>query len=286
MSFLVNFKNRFKSIKQRVAGRIGQYFSFLKTNLWAGIIFYIILIAPPLLVLSIVVVGPLFLDPFTSVRDDPQTAVQIDPTLVRLQTDEYFFLSQLKLAKSDSIGLVIDLIDSSAILQIKGVKIRECKIRQIKMGRAFRKMQRENQMLVWLSLPFTLEKEWSTVPKAPIKIKKAPKDTAEANQMIDTTRTVEKSDVYCTIRFDRNCILRMNQIESPSLIGRVRYFYYYLRREIFYFQEAFHSLFHLRLSSPPLWIELVLTQNDIKAIYRALPKNGGMALRLYGDGGR
>jgi hypothetical protein len=200
--------------------------------------------------------------------------------MASLQIDQAFWQARLQLAKGDSISLAVDLIDSVASLEAKGVVMRRCEILRYRSSGLTRRWRSQGRLHQWLASPFMLEKELATLPKAPIRIKEAPRDTIEASESKGEDLPIEQRDAEFTLHFDRNLSLFVEQAQAPSFRGRLREFWYNVHRT---FGAAEDALVDLLLFRPPqhrIWIEIELSREDAKAIYRALPHRAGLALRL------
>jgi hypothetical protein len=75
-------------------------------------------------------------------------------------------------------------------------------------------------------------------------------------------------------------MIKINQAHSPSLQGWLRRLLFNIKIKMNELILYGNDLYHMRVPLPILWIELTLSKNDAKAIYRALPKNTGLSLRL------
>lgn len=208
----------------------------------------------------------------------PEEAALLEK-MYRLKTEEAYSQSRLEIGRSDSISLLMNLVDSVVILDIRGVPVRVCKIQQFEASRRFSSLKKET-LLRWLSKPFRLEKEIATIPKSPIVIKEAPKDTAEANEMAFRPIPPEKEDVYFALYFSKNLHIEFDQTASPSWQGLVRKALYNARKNLYETGWAIGELTQLRLPQYPLWISIKISREDAKAIYRAVPHNARLALRI------
>jgi len=251
----------------------------------------------PLFIFIVTVALPVARNPFetaaaSEIRENPEslpdsTAAEIltgrrelAKKMAALEIDQAFLLTRLELAKKDSIGLVIDLTDSTAKLEVKGVPIRHCKILRYRHSDLARRLRGQGRLHQWLAAPFILQKELATLPKAPIRIKEAPKDTIEAAESKGEDLPIEQRDAEFTLQFDRNLTLSVEQTQPPSFAGRMREMWYGLRRNFSEARDAVTALLHLQLPQHRLWIEIELPREDAKAIYRALPTRASLALRL------
>jgi hypothetical protein len=200
--------------------------------------------------------------------------------MATLEIDQAFWQARLQLAKGDSISLSVDLMDSVASLEVKGVPMRQCKILRYRGSGVIKRLRAQGRLQPWLSTPFFLEKELATLPKAPIRIKEAPKDTIEASESKGQDLPIEHRDAEFTLHFDRSLTLVVEQAQAPSFKGRLRKFWYDLRRIFGDAGGALVAMLHLQLPQHRIWIEIELSREDAKAIYRALASRAGLALRL------
>lgn len=289
---------KFQELKQftiLLKNSISNYFRFLHDHRHVRKYFWISLLIPAILVLTFVVLLPLRIN--LPVADDQETdhdyfipdagkfeniddLKKYSKKMVDLKMEEMFLQSQLAMAKRDSINLIVNLVDSMVSLNIKGVTIRECKIHRFQLSHAFKHIKTNPLFFEWLAEPFVLEQEWATTPKVPIKIRKAPKDTNEAKKYKTEPAALDKPDVYYTMQFDRNLFLRMHQIEATTFWGGIRKWFYNKRLFLETIKDTFVAFFHLTSPETPFWIEIKISKNDALAIYRALPDNAALALKL------
>jgi len=196
------------------------------------------------------------------------------------EIEQAFLQSRLKLAQTDSIFLVIDLVDSTVSLEIKGVELRRCKVLRSSLKAEGEFMGKIGSLSDWLSAPFVLQQEHATIPKEPIRVKEAPKNAAEADLMPPEEVPVEDDVVSFWLYFDRNLSFSVKEIQPPSFGDRFRKVFNKVR-ERFHFELTELGLW-LRLKTPQsqVRISLELSREDAKAVYRALPDQAGLALRI------
>jgi len=191
-----------------------------------------------------------------------------------------FLQEELLLARDDSIGMSIDCIDSAAILQIKGVHLRCAHIANIRINLPLRYLQKRYRATAFPDAIFRLRDLWSTIPKNPIKVRKAPADSIQAGSIQSEPRQEEPTDVYCMLAFDRRLIIEIRQKEPMALRSAVKIGWYH-------FRFGLHSLgdvasFLVRRRLPESWhvLRIDVSREDARAIYRALPSKAGLVLRL------
>jgi len=197
-----------------------------------------------------------------------------------LKIDELFWKNRLEIAKKDSIYLSIDLPDSLVFLELKGVPLRSCKIEEYQITPLYSQLKNQPQFLEWLNDPFSLIDESATISKAPIKVITAPRDTIEALEQLKTEVKIEKEDIRFVLGFDRNLLLEFSQTEPPTLMGRFELVLFNILKNVTTFFKDFYSLMSLQSASQDFWIKIRISQDDAKAIYRALPKNTWAVLRF------
>ncbi len=293
---IISFSQKFITFINSVKKGFSTSFQFLNEHKHAKIYFWISLATPVVLFVVLVVILPLnvnlpvtdnqisneseFLPGNTDV-DNIEELKKYSNKMTDLKLEEMFLESQLLIAKNDSISLILDLVDSTLSLSIRGVNIRECQVNHFKMGQMFHHIKGDQRLFDWLSKPFVLQKDWATIEKVPIKIRKAPKDTIEAKKYKNEPVKLDKPDAYYTLQFDRNLIIKVHQVESNSFWGSIQKVYYNIRLYLRMLIDAFLAFFHLDTPHAPLWIELKISKNDALAIYRALPNHAALALRLH-----
>jgi hypothetical protein len=197
-----------------------------------------------------------------------------------LEIEQAFLQARLKLAQTNAVYLVIDLVDNAVSLEIKGVEVRRCKILRFNISSEDEYMRKIGILSDWLSTPFVLQQERATIPKEPIRVKEAPKDAAEADLQVDKNIPVENSIVKFSLYFDRNFLISVKEAQPPSFGNRFRNVFYKAGER--FQSETVNLGFLLRFKKPQnrVQISLELSREDAKAVYRALPNNAGLALRI------
>lgn len=213
-------------------------------------------------------------------RTDTKVLPVSEP-LRRLRSDESFWKARIDFAKKDAISLALDLVDSTATLDIRGVPVRVCRIEKIEKSSAFRFFKNKDGFRYRLSKPMIVRREAATLPKEPIRVEIAPKDTTEAAKAATRPLAPEEVDVYFTLYFDHDLAIAVRQIEKPSTRSGSRE-----KRRMNWgdrfdqAERAIAALFRSEVPQHELRIEVTLTRDDAKAIYRALGREARVALRL------
>ncbi len=287
-------RDRSSAAPRRISGWVANvvrpFFEQVRQQRQTRMIFLTAMILPASVMFVLTVLLPAGRAPFDEITNPntvnavAQNGEALPPELVEkyaaLKVDEAYWQARLKLAKSDAIQLAIDLRDSVVSLDIRGVPVHQAKIHKFKISRAVKRLRSERRLHSWLTNGFTLQKELATLPKAPIRIKEAPRDTIEASETSGEELEIETHDVHFTWHFDRQLTVFVEQVQMPSFTGIFSKGWYNFRRSLGGAGEAILSLVQLKIPRHRLWIELELSRDDAKAIYRALPKHAGLALRL------
>jgi hypothetical protein len=199
---------------------------------------------------------------------------------LRLILDEAFWKARLELSGRGAPCLAVDLVDSLAILEVRGVIVRRCKLAGIERGALVARRLQKREFRERLARPFGVLSEVGSLPKEPIQIEIAPKDTLEAQQTGPRKLVPESPDLHYILRIDGGLTLDLRQIETPAPAAfeeeeRLRW---QARKDEAW--AAFTALVQRQLPPHETVITLHLARDDIKAIYRALIPEAGLALRL------
>lgn len=199
--------------------------------------------------------------------------------LFELRKTEVLLHSRLTLANEDSMYLVLDLVNNTAILEMKGVSLHECHILHSEVSNAI-KMYHTEDLLNWMSEPFVVKHAEATIPKIEYVEKIAPKDSIEANKVPVEPATAKHGDVYIVMDFDRNLRLVISQSDEPdpegkSLITAMRR--KYQTTEV---RRSLQSLIKFNREPVMPQITIVIPKTDATIFYKALPVRPKMILRM------
>jgi hypothetical protein len=192
---------------------------------------------------------------------------------------EVLLRSRLILANEDSMYLILDLRANKAFLELKGILLHECRIIHSEISNSINTNHTE-ELLNWIATPFTVKHVDATIPKISFVEKIAPKDTIEANKVIVEPTAQRLGDVYIVMDFDRNLRLAISQSEKPDdegkkLISALRWKYRGIE-----IRRSLQSLIKFNREPAKPQIDIVLFKSDATILYKALPLNPRMILRL------
>jgi hypothetical protein len=189
--------------------------------------------------------------------------------------------SRLKMAESDSIGLAIDLSDSTVQLEMKGVVLKKVKFSNLKYDGFFTALHPAAYQSVF-SKPFVIQRIEGASEKEPLTIKKAPKDTIEAAaqpgpEKIDTTK-FEFIEWHMIL----NNNITVSVVQSDSEKGRWNKENTNYRRRRYYSALKTNTLnvLHLKKFVYHPEITIYIPSGQAKSFYRALPERGDVRLKI------
>ncbi|MCA1741347.1 MAG: hypothetical protein LC630_02515 [Bacteroidales bacterium] len=198
------------------------------------------------------------------------------PGYIEMIREKAFLSSQVRMADSDSIGLLINIRDSVLQLLIKGVPIRSVRIDEYDVSPFF---ERANQEAVYsmLSSPLTITGMQATFRKDPVQVKIAPRDTSEAK--IDAKPdTTDFEAVFFTLDTDRDIRFYFEQQEDTVGADRRARFFFDLKDRARNTSATMRTF--VRLKNPPYtpYVKIWIPKAEAKIIYRAIPREGMIVL--------
>ena len=180
---------------------------------------------------------------------------RIDTTkaiLLDLKKEEAFWSNRLRLAEDKSIDLIIDMVLKEIILEVKGVPLRHAEYTQSRGDIR----QSAQELLQWSSQNFVLITDEASIPKEPIHVRRLPEETSKLEEGYDFNFVDDVPTVFVRLIFDHG--LELEFLESEKSIP--------------------DSL--IKLERRKNWLQFTMNRSDIIAVYRALPENTNMLLRL------
>ncbi len=274
---------------------IGSFFKWFGRNRRIQVIFIILVLALPIFLIVYGIVLPV--KNYKPIPASGLSAIESGDTIqsgnvslseaqlaevreiIKKENEVAFQRNRQALAEKDSIYVVLNVPDSLLILEIKGVTVKKTRLLDIEISNRFALISHEN-LLPWISEPFKLESDLSTIPKSPIVVKQAPKDTIEAAKMSAKPAPPDSTNVFYTLYFNRNLVLEIEQAD-PLEVGATEKVETYRKIKR---QESNRSVFQM-LKNPqqtdqPMMIKLVVSEVEARAIYRAVPTKTHLLLKL------
>jgi hypothetical protein len=200
-----------------------------------------------------------------------------DSTYIRLVKERAYLQSKVVMAQTDSIYLTINLADSTMNLEISGVIVHKARIGSYKTSGIL--TGNENIVSAMLAAPFTIASALATIKKEPVMIKMAPKDTTEYKPdiMPDTSIT---EPVNYILEMTNGTRIYVYQIENNKRSERMVQFKFDLNDRLHQTWNALKRVAVFKVPEYHPFIKIKLPRSDAKIIYRAIPKNGQIAVFL------
>ena len=201
-----------------------------------------------------------------------------DSSIIAKQVEYAYTNAQFEASKSDSISLTLNFLDSTANLMIKGVVVHSAKIENYQLSRF---VDAVDQVALYrmLSLPLQVTGHTSTIAKVPLMVKIAPKDTSEYTPDVvpDTTDIDAVNYIFETSSGIQLYFYESNPRESADglkqfkfdFMDRVQSGYELLRATSTFKKPKYHPEIRIKLK-----------KRDAKMIYRALPENASIVLKI------
>ena len=199
-----------------------------------------------------------------------------DSSYLKLLKEKAFLQSRIVMAESDSIYVTLNLADSTANLEISGVVVHKAKMKEVKTSKILLKGN-ENAILSMLATPFSISHAIATIKKEPVMIKMAPKDTSEYKPdiMPDTSIT---EPVNYILEMNGGIRIYVYQDENVKLNDRISHFTFDIKDKLRDTWSALKSVAVFKVPEYHPFIKIRLPRTDAKIIYRAIPKNGQIAV--------
>jgi hypothetical protein len=209
-------------------------------------------------------------------KNEVDQQILMDSTYLKLLKEKAFLQSRVVMAETDSIYLTINLADSTVNLEISGIVVHKAKMKSIRTSKILTKGN-ENAILSMLATPFTISHAFATIKKEPLMIKMAPKDTSEYKPdiMPDTSIT---EPVNYILEMRGGIRIYVYQEENIKFTDRINHISFDIKDRLRDTWSSLKSIAVLKVPEYHPFIKLRLPRTDAKIIYRAIPKNGQIAV--------
>jgi hypothetical protein len=205
----------------------------------------------------------------------PETILN-DSTFLNLFREKSFIQARTAIAETDSIYLSMNLSDSVICLEISGVSVSRTKLTRLSMSKML-KDRNGYSISSMLSKPFNIEKNYSSIPKEPLMIKMAPKDTSEFKPDI-IPDTADYEPVNYIMQMDNGAVILVYQEEKLNRGDGRHLFFFDLNYRMRNAWQSFKSILTFKVPEYHPFIKVRLPRTDAKIIYRALPEHGQIAI--------
>jgi hypothetical protein len=212
----------------------------------------------------------------TSEKSDVTQKILKDSEYLRLMKQKAFLQSRVVMAESDSIYLTLNLADSTANLEISGVIVHKAKMSHVKIS-SILSGANDNAVLSMLSVPLTIVNSQATIKKEPVMLKIAPKDTSEYKPDIVPDTTITEHVNYI-LEMNQGIRIYVYQEENAKFKDKMDQFLFDFKDRM---RDTWSAVKRVAVFKVPVYhpyIKMKLPRSDAKIIYRAIPKNGQIAV--------
>lgn len=199
-----------------------------------------------------------------------------DSAFISLNREKAYYQARDIIAGSDSIGLALNLADSTAILELNGVTLHKTKFSEISSSKVLSKAN-EFSVTSMLAIPLTIGNDNATIMKEPVMLKVAPKDTSEYKPDIvpDTASTEAVNFIF---EMENGIRLYVCQNSTEDKGGGMDRFIFDLSDRLRNLRDNLRSIIMFKVPEYHPYIKIGMAGTEVKILYRALPKHGQVAL--------
>lgn len=201
-----------------------------------------------------------------------------DSTFIALNRQKAFLQARITMAATDSAVLSLDMTDSTARVEIKGVTVYSSRMSSIRISRVFTGCD-QYAITSLLSKPFTIKNSIASIPREPVVHKVAPRDTSEYKPY-EVPDTSKKEYVNIILETDNGFRLYIYQETAGSMPAGLHRFAFDLADRLRNAGYIIRCMFTLRMPVYKPYIKITLPAKEARAIYRAIPAKGEFAVRL------
>lgn len=199
-----------------------------------------------------------------------------DSAYLSLLRENAFLQSRISIAATDSVYMSVNLADSVINLEISGIVVHTAHISRMSLSNILRRGD-NYVILSMLSHPLSIKRNFASIRKEPLMIKKAPRDTSEyVPDIIPDTTDYEPVNII----FETDNGIRFHIYQEAGLKtgDGLRRFIFDMYHRFRYSSDTFIKIITFRMPDYKPYIRIRIPRADAKIIYRALPEKGQIAL--------
>jgi len=191
-----------------------------------------------------------------------------------------FIGARNKMASSDSIGLVVDLRDSLMILEINGVALRVVPIHSYEIPGSLKGIK-NYQLTRFFGEPIPIATSEATIPKEPLMVKIAPRDTIEALALpVITPDTTGVDPVLFRLTLGNGIELAVLQDITDDILAKNALKKFVRKRSLRNATEGIRQVLSFKVPEYLPEIVIRVSKDDARVIYRAIPERGMVVLQI------
>jgi|WetSurSiteA1Bulk_404760.scaffolds.fasta_scaffold01788_2 hypothetical protein len=201
-----------------------------------------------------------------------------DSAFIKLTKEKAFLQARTSMAETDSVYMTLNIPDSTAKLAISGVEVHSAKISAMKISKILRS---GNEYLIseFFSSPMNIESDLATIKKEPLMIKMAPKDTSEFKPDI-IPDTSDYEPVSYILEMDNGIRIFICQDADTIASDKNQLFFFDLNDRLRNTWSSFKRVARFKVPEYHPFIKIRLPKADAKILYRAIPRQGQIAVYI------
>jgi cytoskeletal protein RodZ len=261
--------------------------NYRKANRWlvVGVMSLIMIFLPYYLVMNIIATKHwirefnMKYEKETADKKPTDTSLNKDSAFISLQREISFIKARTALTSAEPIGLIVNVIDSTAKLVIKGVTVHSTLIKEIDICQALFAIE-PYHLTAELSNPLQIKHSRATIEKEPIIVKNAPSDTSEVENTGNLPDTSNTTPVFFELTFHNGFRLIVLEEDSGETIYKRAYRRFFYIPALAAVRRNVVSIMKFKIPEYTPEIRISMPGDEARAIYRAIPEEGFVALRL------
>lgn len=191
-----------------------------------------------------------------------------------------FIGARNRMATGDSIGLVVNLRDSLITLEINGVALRAIPVISYELPGSLEGIG-YYQLTRFLGEPMAIASSEATIPKEPLMVKIAPRDTIEALALpVITPDTTGIDPVFFRMKLNSGIELAILQDLTDDQLAERSLKKFLRKRALKNTEDEIRQVLTLKVPEYSPEIVIVVSKDDARVLYRAIPPNGQVVLQI------
>ncbi len=202
-----------------------------------------------------------------------------DTAWLRLYKEKDWLETRFQIARTDSISMSVNLSDSTLQIELKGVVLKKTKILDFKADRFLYQLN-PGAYHHLLGKQAKASAVVASIPKEPLIVKKAPKDTIEAEASATTIDSTKIEVVHWILKLDNQILLKIEGVDPAAKSDRWKSQKFWMSQNL---SRTWNDLKQTMVFKKPDYfpeIRLVIPEADARAFYRALPVEPLVCIRL------
>jgi len=213
-----------------------------------------------------------------SEQNPPDKRLYSDSAYIGMLKEKSFLKAKIAMAETDSVSLALNLADSTANLEISGVRVHSARMTGIRISKILLSGNPET-ICSMLSRPLNIVRDFATIKKEPLMIKMAPKDTSEFKPDV-IPDTSDYEPVNYILETDSGLRIIVYQSEEVNPSDKRRLFFFDLNDRFRTLWSALKDVAVFKIPDYKPYIRIRLPKADAKVIYRAIPRKGQVAVYI------